>query len=1007
MTPTEQKLRDLLNELFRFDRSDLDFGIYRIMNLKRDQVQHFIDVELLPQIRKVLERTGKEQNGDLEAQLDKAREGARAAGLPNPDEAPMVKELLSKYKAGRTVEEQERQVFGHLFEFFRRYYKDGDFMPQARYKKGVYALPYEGEEVKLSWANQDQYYIKSSEELRDYSFTLSDKRLVHFRVVQAEEDRDNKAQQDKDRRLVLASDKPVAEENGELVIRFEYRPDESTHKQDEINDTTVAAVIANPVAATWKLFLQAPKPGSDKGVLAYHLRQYTARNTFDYFIHKDLSGFLRRELDFYLKNEVLDFDALSAQGSEQSLQRQFGTARAAQQVGGKIIDFLAQLEDFQKKLWLKKKFVVKTDWCVTLDRVPHELYAQVAANTEQVEEWKRLFAVQDISRDTTTPGFTESPSITFLEHNPYLVVDTRFFDQPFKDKLLASFSNLDEQTDGLLVHSENFQALELLQERYREQVKCIYIDPPYNTGNGDFVYKDNYQHSSWATMMADRLMLARGSLEAKGFLLSSINDIESVTLRACADRALGASNMISNLVWNTEGNIDNQSRIKGNHEYVLLYARNEPLFEAPRAADPNVPKSSKLYNEEISNTITKNGSKNPPSSVTIPAGFPTDFESGVVKPDVVNFPKLSNGIRVAKFQTQDSVVATSGWSSRALLDRFIAGNMNPIVDRKGTATEFRLTRTGAIYIHKKRGGKQSHVLSVLRNLGTTQQMSNVLAGMGLAFDYPKPTHLIEYLVSFSNDLSATVLDFFAGSGTTAHAVINLNSEDSGHRKYILVEMGDHFDTVLKPRIEKVIYSKDWKDGKPISREGSSHRFKYMTLESYDDTLANLELKPEGLFEGAPQVHEQYMLRYMLETEMQGSRSLLNTAAFDNPSAYTLKVTHGSEAVETAVDLVETFNYLIGLHVRKVDTVRDIRVVQGVSPTGERVLVLWRNVHDVDADQLNDWFTKQGYNTRDTEFDVIYVNGDNHLQNLRRPDQTWKVRLIEPEFQRLMFDVQDV
>jgi adenine-specific DNA-methyltransferase len=150
-----------------------------------------------------------------------------------------------------------------------------------------------------------------------------------------------------------------------------------------------------------------------------------------------------------------------------------------------------------------------------------------------------------------------------------------------------------------------------------------------------------------------------------------------------------------------------------------------------------------------------------------------------------------------------------------------------------------------------------------------------------------------------------------------------------------------------------------------------------------------------------------MLRYMLETETQGSSSLLNTAAFDNPSAYTLKVTHGSETVETVVDLVETFNYLIGLRVRKVDMIRDIRVVQGVSPTGERVLVLWRNVHDTNADQLNVWFTKQGYNTHDTEFDVIYVNGDNHLQNLRRPDQTWKVRLIESEFQRLMFDVQDL
>jgi adenine-specific DNA-methyltransferase len=274
------------------------------------------------------------------------------------------------------------------------------------------------------------------------------------------------------------------------------------------------------------------------------------------------------------------------------------------------------------------------------------------------------------------------------------------------------------------------------------------------------------------------------------------------------------------------------------------------------------------------------------------------------------------------------------------------------------------------------------------------------------FDYPKSLYTVCDMVGIGGDESDCTLDFFAGSGTTAHAVISLNREEGEHRKYILVEMGDYFDTVLKPRIERVIYSKDWKNGKPVSREGSSHMFKYMTLESYDDTLANLELKPEGLFEGASQAHEQYTLRYMLDAETQASPSLLNTAAFDDPSAYTLKVTHGSETVETAVDLVETFNYLIGLRVRKADLIRGIRVVQGVSPTGERVLVLWRNVRETNADQLNDWFTKQGYNTRDTEFDVIYVNGDNHLQNLRRPDQTWKVRLIEPEFQRLMFDVQD-
>jgi adenine-specific DNA-methyltransferase len=987
MTPTEQKLRDLLNELFRFDRSDLDFGIYRIMNLKRDQVQHFIDVELMPQIRKVLERTGKEQNGDLEAQLDKAREGARAAGLPNPDEAPMVKELLSKYRAGQSCEEQENQVFGHLFEFFRRYYKDGDFIPQARYKKGVYTLPYEGEEVKLSWANQDQYYIKTSEELRDYSFVLSDKRLVHFRVIQAGGDRDNnKTQQDKDRRLVLASDKPVAEENGELGIRFEYRPDESTRKQDEINDATVAAVIASSAAAKWKVFLQAQKPGSDKGVLAYHLRQYTARNTFDYFIHKDLGGFLRRELDFYLKNEVLDFDTLAEQGAEQSLQRQFGIARAVQQVGGKVIDFLAQMEDFQKKLWLKKKFVVRTDWCVTLDQVPHELYASVAANARQIEEWKRLFVVQDIESETTTPRFTEQPSIGFLEHNPYLVVDTRFFDQTFKDKLLASFSNLDEQTDGLLVHSENFQALELLQERYRGQVNCIYIDPPYNTGEDGFPYKDNYRHSSWLSMLRDRIALSTSNAATDGSLWCSMDDSEERHLALLANSIYGEENWIANVIWQKRTSPDVRAALGPAHDYVGVWAKSRDGFKAHRRLLPLSEDRLASYQNPDNDPRGKWASVD----MTGQTGHATSSQYyEVVTPGGAHYlPPEGRCWAIA----QDTFVRLREegriWFGRE-------GTARPRL--KGYLSESEGVPAWTWWPNTEVGSNQD----------ATKEL-NSLFGRGSIFETVKPCPLLERIVFLgAPNACGVVLDYFAGSGTTAHAVINLNREDGGHRKYILVEMGDYFDTVLKPRIEKVIYSKDWKDGKPVSREGSRHMFKYMTLESYDDTLANLQLKPEGLFAGAPQAHEQYMLRYMLETETQGSPSLLNTAAFDNPSAYTLKVTHGSETVETAVDLVETFNYLIGLRVRKVDLIHGIRVVQGVSPTGERVLVLWRSVHDTDADQLNDWFTKQGYNTRDTEFDVIYVNGDNHLQNLRRSDQTWKVRLIEPEFQRLMFDVQDL
>jgi len=282
------------------------------------------------------------------------------------------------------------------------------------------------------------------------------------------------------------------------------------------------------------------------------------------------------------------------------------------------------------------------------------------------------------------------------------------------------------------------------------------------------------------------------------------------------------------------------------------------------------------------------------------------------------------------------------------------------------------------------------------------------------FSYPKSIHTVEDAI-FSAGLEegAVCLDFFAGSGTTGHAVINLNRSDGDSRKYILVEMGDYFDTVLLPRIKKVIYSKDWKAGKPVSRDGTSHMFKYIRLESYEDTLNNLQLKRTGpqqtLLEQQPGFREDYVLRYMLDVEARESPSLLNVERFEDPFNYKLNIATGTagETKPTVVDLVETFNYLLGLRVKTMDDVRGVRVVTGTNPQGERVLILWRKTKALENDALDAWFRKQGYNTKDQEYDVIYVNGDNNLENLRKPDQTWKVRLTEEEFRRLMFDVQDV
>jgi adenine-specific DNA-methyltransferase len=279
------------------------------------------------------------------------------------------------------------------------------------------------------------------------------------------------------------------------------------------------------------------------------------------------------------------------------------------------------------------------------------------------------------------------------------------------------------------------------------------------------------------------------------------------------------------------------------------------------------------------------------------------------------------------------------------------------------------------------------------------------------FDNPKNWRdLVRMLRYLASETDAWILDYFAGSGTTAQAVMSLNREDGGRRKYILVEMGHHFDDVLRPRVRKAAYSTAWRNGKPVERDSASHCFKYVQLESYDDALNNLELRQTGqqgsLLEQDDDLREQYVLSYMLDVESRGSQSLLNVESFRNPDQYKLKVERNGETQLVNVDLVETFNWLLGLTVKHIDVIRGVRVVEGTNPNNERVIVLWRNLDETDNDALDKWFAKQDYNTKEQVYDLFYVNGDNNLENLRRGDQTWKVRMIEEEFGRLMFDVED-
>ncbi len=1045
-----EKLKSLLKELFQLDQPDLDFGLYRIMHAKAAEVTAFLERDLLPQVKAEFAQYKTADKSEIEAELAKAIDAARGLGVV-PETTQKVKDLRARLKTDAVdIDQLESEVYDHLVSFFGRYYSDGDFVSKRRYSRdGKYAIPYDGEEVKLYWANHDQYYIKTSEYLRSYSFQVSGFRFqdrqverVTFELVDAAEGEHGnvKAQNGKERRFIFAAARGPRVEKGDLFIPFEYRP-ATVHDWGTAGPGDKGTERTKPptqkdlidLAETQILSLLNPETCN----LKPHLNRYVARNTFDYFIHKDLGGFLRRELDFYIKNEVMMLDDIENETAPR-VEQYLSKIKVIRKIAGKIITFLAQLEDFQKTLWLKKKFVVETSWCVALKEIPEEFHAEIAANAAQMKEWEGLgfqvsdFRVQEVKEEGGTlfpPDSSLKPETCNLKTHCGAMVDTRHFDADFTTRLLEALGDLEDKTDGVLFHSENFQALNLMQARYREKIKCVYIDPPYNTGNDGFAYKDAYQHSSWMTMFGDRLTTASVLAAPNAICFIHIDNIEQARLRTISEQILGADRFQSMIAWKNKYGPGAATRGIGDlHEHILVFS-----------FDPNASLSAPLDENAIS-AYTGKDSK-----------FPT--RGGYVTQPLATKSKdpRPNLVYPIKYQS-DEIWPDKQWIWSQ--DRMLSAIENDeiVFNKQGDGTySVRFKQYLRDENGKMRRGKPLSLLLGPFNQEGTEEIECMFGSR--MFTFPKPSALGSKLINIEVEEwigGRLVLDYFAGSGTTGHAVINLNREDGGRRKFILVEMADYFDTVLLPRLKKIAFTPEWKEGRPKRLataeeiERGPRVFKIVRLESYEDTLNNLEVKrtpqqQDLLFhaeaQGPDRLREQYLLQYLLKVETQGSPSLLNIRAFADPLNYRLKVKRpgSDESREVCVDLIETFNWLLGLTVTHIaapqvftaEFKRDsekrlrlkgrlkpdaagpywFRTVTGTMPDGRKTLVIWRKLTgnpEEDNLVLDEWFTKQGYSSKDSEFDLIYVNGDNNLENLKTPDDTWKVRLIEDDFHRLMF-----
>ena len=662
----------------------------------------------------------------------------------------------------------------------------------------------------------------------------------------------------------------------------------------------------------------------------------------DYFIHKDLDKFLKTEQRRYIQNIILgDLDTLLNLSPDNP---HFAIATAFRNVTDEVIALLVAVETFQKQLFLMKKKVVSTDYLISVGKITEAtkdspelretFFSQILENEAQLDDWRDTFDIDIREQLPLLDGV-----------HPTLPLDTRYFDETFVDKLLSLFDDLESEIDGLLLNSENFQALNLLQEKYRGKLTGVYIDPPYNTQGSPILYKNDYKNSSWLSLMYDRLLLSKEFLQNEGIICVAIDDVEVSPLRFLLadlfEKELGVAAVRSN----PQGRA-RKGYFSPAHEYALFYGK-------PGASPGSLPKTEKQKNsyphQDAQGRFTwDNLIRRPPGDNRV--DVPTMYYPIYVKQDnTIRIPEMTwneseRSYDVLEKPREDEV---SVWPIKAGVEKRWRHGWEKVSRERD---EYRVRRVENIRVEYKSRMQQEAVPKTWWSEGTyaaarygTTALEEILGNGN--FNFPKSVFLVsDCLLACGLKSDGIVLDFFSGSGTTGHAVLKLNKadkekyKDKGNRKFILVEMGDYFESTLKERIRRVMFSENWKDGKPEKKiDGTVGIVKYQRLEQYEDVLNNLTtLSPND------DTEPKLPVKYLYRPDEQEIRLMM-----DMRSPFSNRITYGKDSTQGFVDVLETYCYLKGLPIERRLRFDFGEQLYRVVRSGSRVVVFRNILEDMD------------------------------------------------------------
>ena len=540
-------------------------------------------------------------------------------------------------------------------------------------------------------------------------------------------------------------------------------------------------------------------------------------------------------------------------------------------------------------------------------------------------------------------------------------MDTLHFGEDFKWALLAAVTKdhpLDESLDGVAIHSDNWQALNTMQEKYWERVQAVYADPPYNTDAGPISYKNGYRHSSWIALMEHRLTKSKTLLDEKGIFCITIDDSEFHRLRCLSEACLSEFDILGvATIKNNPAGRTTTSGFSVCHEYAVFLGR-EGFSEVNRLEHSQSQKDRYKEQDEIGffewTNFRKHGGVN-----TYKTTRPRQFYPIYVRGEQIRFPIMEWNEKLRKWDVQESPIAGEEviwpidekdneriWDFGAETAKSNIFHLKVKKDSKGKTAIYRKWRINDEGLLPQTWWDKS-VYSAVEH-GTN--LLSKFFGEAHVFMFPKSIYAVEDCIRVAgmrNNANGIALDLFAGSGTVGHAIINLNRADGGCRQFILVEANSYIDKATIPRLKKVAAANEWNVGIPVELNGPGLFMRVQRLEQYEDTLENLAIaagENRKLFAG------QEALAYDLDAEAK--RLLFASPSFTAPFGLTLKRIAGADVETGPVDLVESLVYLLGLHVERLYREQGSVVITGaLNRRHQTAAVFWRSNAEHGADWL--------------------------------------------------------